>query len=255
MDGAGCALVTGGRQGIGRGIALAFAAEGWDVVINDIIEDGAVGETLDAVRALGVQAAFVRGDVADLAGQAGLVEAAFGCFGGVDALVNNAGVSVQIRGDLLDVTPESFDRQTRINLRGPFFLTQTVARRWLGEAARRARSIITISSMNAAIVAPDRGEYCLSKAGVSMMTQLFAVRLAEAGIGVFEIRPGIIRTPMTAVAAGRYDKLIAEGVSLTRRWGEPADIGGVAASLASGRFHFSTGEVVHVDGGLHIARL
>jgi NAD(P)-dependent dehydrogenase (short-subunit alcohol dehydrogenase family) len=251
----GCVLVTGGRQGIGRGIALAFARDGWDVVINDVVEDGAVAETLDSVRALGVRAGFVRGDVADLAGQAGLVAAAFGCFGDVDALVNNAGVSVRVRGDLLDVTPDSFDRQMDINLRGPFFLTQAVARRWLGEAARRARSIVNIASMNSTIVAPDRGEYCLSKAGVSMMTQLFAVRLAEVGIGVFEIRPGIIRTPMTAVAAGRYDKLIAEGVSLVRRWGEPADVGGVAAALASGRFHFSTGEVVHVDGGLHIARL
>jgi NAD(P)-dependent dehydrogenase (short-subunit alcohol dehydrogenase family) len=224
-------------------------------VINDVVEDGAVGETLDAVAAAGGRAAFVRGDVADLAGHAALVDAAWGCFGGLDALVNNAGVSVRTRGDLLDVTPESFDRLMDTNLRGPFFLTQAVAARWLSAAGTRPRSIINIASMNSAIVAPDRGEYCLSKAGVSMMTQLFAVRLAEAGIGVFEIRPGIIRTPMTAVAAGRYDKLIAEGVSPVRRWGEPGDVGGVAASLASGRFHFSTGEVVHVDGGLHIARL
>jgi 3-oxoacyl-[acyl-carrier protein] reductase len=250
-----CALVTGGRQGIGRGIALALARDGWDIVINDVIEDGAVAETLHAIGALGGQRAFVRGDVADLAGHAALVDAAFGCFGGVDALVNNAGVSVRTRGDLLDVAPDSFDRLMDINLRGPFFLTQTVARRWLTETPRQARSIINIASMNSTIVAPDRAEYCLSKAGVSMMTQLFAVRLAEAGIAVFEIRPGVIRTAMTAVATARYDKLIAEGISPIRRWGEPADIGAVAASLASGGFHFSTGEVIHVDGGLHIARL
>jgi 3-oxoacyl-[acyl-carrier protein] reductase len=254
MDEPGCVLVTGGRQGIGRGIALAFARDGWDVVINDVVEDG-VAETLSAIEALGVRAAFVRGDVADLAGHAGLVEAAFGCFGGVDALVNNAGVSVRTRGDLLDVTAESFDRLVGINLRGPFFLTQAVARRWLGAVARRARSIVTIASVNATMVGMDRGEYCLSKAALPMMTQLFAVRLAEAGIGVFEIRPGIIKTAMTAVATAKYDRLIAEGISPVRRWGEPADMGAVAASLASGRFHFSTGETVHVDGGLHIARL
>ena len=248
-------LVTGGRQGIGRAIALAFARDGWDVVVNDVVEDAEVATTLDAVAALGARGAFVRADVAELAGHAALTDAAFAAFGGLDALVNNAGVSVRVRGDMLDAAPDSFDRLLGTNLRGPFFLTQEVARRWLAVPPRRARSVINVSSANAAMASPDRAEYCLSKTGISMMTKLYALRLAEAGIGVFEIRPGIIRTGMTAVAAPRYDRLIGEGFTPIRRWGEPGDVGGVAAALADGRFHFSTGEVLHVDGGMHIPRL
>ena len=183
------------------------------------------------------------------------MDAAFAAFGGIDALVNNAGISVRVRGDMLDAAPDSFDHLLATNLRGPFFLTQAVARRWLATPPRRPRSIVNIASANAAMASPDRAEYCLSKAGLSMMTKLYALRLADAGIGVFEVRPGIIRTAMTAVAAPRYDRLIADGLSPMRRWGEPADVGGVVAALADGRFHFSTGEVVHVDGGLHIPRL
>jgi 3-oxoacyl-[acyl-carrier protein] reductase len=250
-----CVLITGGRRGIGRGIALAFAQDGWNVVINDLVEDADAAETVAAVTAAGGHAAFVQADIADLPGHAALVNSAFGWFGGVDALVNNAGISVRTRGDMLDVQPDSFDQLIDVNLRGPFFLTQAVARRWLTEPERRPRSIINIASVNADMASIDRAEYSLSKAGVAMMTKLFALRLADAGIGVFEIRPGVIRTAMTAVVAARYEARIADGLSPIRRWGEPADIGAVAASLASGRFHFSTGEVVHVDGGLHIPRL
>ena len=248
----GAVLVTGARQGIGRGVALAFAEAGWRVVVNDVVRDDAAEATM---ALLGDAGAFVQGDVADLDGHAALLDAAFGAFDGLDALVNNAGVSVRVRGDMLDVSPESYDRLMSINLRGPFFLTQALARRWLAGPGERARSIVNISSTNAVHASPDRAEYCLSKTGVSMMTRLYALRLADAGVGVFEIRPGIIRTGMTAVAAGKYDRLIAEGFSPVRRWGEPADVGAVAVSLASGGFHFSTGEAVHVDGGLHIARL
>ncbi|MGI4945612.1 MAG: 3-ketoacyl-ACP reductase [Janthinobacterium lividum] len=251
----GAVLVTGGRRGIGRGIAVAFAQDGWDVVINDMVEDAEVATTLEQVTAHGVKAAFVQGDIADLDGHAALVDAVFGRFGGLDALVNNAGVSVRVRGDMLDVAPDSFDRLIGINLRGPFFLTQAVARRWQSTEARRPRSIVNIASANANMASPDRAEYCLSKAGISMMTKLFALRLADDGVGVFEVRPGIIRTDMTAVATARYDGLIEGGLTPIRRWGEPPDVGLVAASLASGRFSFSTGEVVHVDGGLHIPRL
>lgn len=250
----GAVLVTGGRQGIGRGVAMAFAEAGWRVVVNDIVRDDAAEETL---AALGARGAFVAGDIADLDGHGALLDAAWGAFGGLDALINNAGISVPVRGDMLDVTPAGFDRLMAVNLRGPFFLTQALGRRWLAAPGAGAgpRSIVMISSINATVAAVDRAEYCLSKAPLTMMTRLFAVRLAEAGVGVFEIRPGIIRTGMTAVAAERYDALIAGGIAPVRRWGEPADIGGVAVALADGRFHFSTGEVVHVDGGLHIARL
>jgi NAD(P)-dependent dehydrogenase (short-subunit alcohol dehydrogenase family) len=249
-------FVTGARRGIGRGIALAFAGRGWDVVVNDLVEDKDVHDTLDAIRQNGGRAAFVPGDIADLARTAELVETAWAAFGGIEALVNNAGISVARRGDMLDVTPDSFNRLISVNLRGPFFLTQEVARRWLAKpASDHPRSVVNIASTNSDRASPDRAEYCFSKAGVSMMTKLYALRLAEAGIGVFEIRPGIIRTDMTRVAAERYDRLIADGISPIRRWGEPADIGGVAVTLAEGAFHFSTGEVVHVDGGLHIARL
>lgn len=249
------ALVTGAKRGIGRAIALALAEAGHDVIVNDLHCDDVVKDTLAALEACGAQARFAAADIGRIADHAALVDEAFSAFGRLDVLVNNAGISVRQRGDMLDVAPEDFDELMAVNLRGPFFLTQRVARRWLGEAARGPRTIINISSANARLVAIDRAEYCLSKTGVAMMTKLFAVRLADAGIGVFEIRPGIIRTDMTAVVKARYDTLIAGGITPVRRWGEPRDVGEVAVALASGQFHFSTGEAIHVDGGLHIARL
>jgi NAD(P)-dependent dehydrogenase (short-subunit alcohol dehydrogenase family) len=249
-------LVTGGRRGIGRGIAFAFAEAGYDVVINDMVRDEAAEATLAGLREREAGGAFVLGNVAALDGLPALVEAAFAAFGGLECLVNNAGISVRSRGDILDVTPESYDEVMAVNLRGPFFLTQAVARRMAAVAGGpHPRSIISLSSANATMVAPDRAEYCLSKTGISMMTKLYAVRLAELGIGVFEIRPGIIRTDMTAVVKEKYDRLIADGISPVRRWGEPGDIGAAAVALASGQFHFSTGDAIHVDGGLHIHRL
>jgi NAD(P)-dependent dehydrogenase (short-subunit alcohol dehydrogenase family) len=249
-------FVTGARRGIGRGIAFAFADSGYDVVINDIVCDDAAEATLAGLRERGAGAAFIEGNIAALDTLPRLAEAAFSAFGGLECLVNNAGISVRKRGDILDVTPESYDEVMNVNLRGPFFLTQQIARRMAAApGGGRPRSIISLSSANATLVAPERAEYCLSKTGVSMMTKLYAVRLAELGIAVFEIRPGIIRTDMTAVVKDRYDRLIADGVSPVRRWGEPADIGAAAVALASGSFHFSTGDAIHVDGGLHIHRL
>jgi 3-oxoacyl-[acyl-carrier protein] reductase len=250
------ALVTGARRGIGRGIAVALGAAGFDVVINDLAADADSRDAAAAVRATGAGAAFVAGDVADLAGHERLLDAAFAAFGGLEVLVNNAGISVAKRGDLLETTAESFDRVIGVNLRGPFFLTQCLARRWLADPAPPGRrAIISLGSANSVMASIDRGEYCLSKTGISMMTQLFALRLAEAGIGVFEIRPGVIRTEMTRVAAARYDARIADGLVPAGRWGAPEDIGRVAAALASGAFAFATGAVVPVDGGLQIQRL
>jgi NAD(P)-dependent dehydrogenase (short-subunit alcohol dehydrogenase family) len=249
------ALVTGGRRGIGRGIAYALADAGFDVVVNDLVDDAATRETLAAIRDRGRRAALVPGSIADLPGHAALVEQAFAAFGTLDCLVNNAGIQVKVRGDLLDVKPESFDEILAVNLRGTFFLTQAVARRMLDE--RRAaddppRSIVTISSANARMVGPNRAEYCIAKTGLAMMSQLFAVRLAEADIACFEVRPGIIRTDMTAPAKARYDGLIADGIAPIRRWGEPADVGRTVAALAERRLPFNTGDAFHVDGGLHI---
>jgi NAD(P)-dependent dehydrogenase (short-subunit alcohol dehydrogenase family) len=249
------AFVTGARRGIGRGIAYALADAGIDLVVNDVVDDPAMRETLDTLRGKGRRAAFVPGSVADLAGHPGLVDQAFRAFGTVDCLVNNAGIQVRVRGDLLDVKPESFDEILAVNLRGTFFLTQAVAKRMLAETRSRddpPRSIVTISSVNARIAGPNRAEYCIAKTGLAMMNQLFAVRLAEADIACFEIRPGIIRTDMTAPARERYDKLIAEGFTPIRRWGEPEDIGRTVVALSERRLPFNTGDAFHVDGGLHI---
>ncbi len=248
-------FITGARRGIGRGIAFGFAKAGYDVVINDLTPENEAQETLAGLRDHGAKAVYLQGNIADVKSLPALAENAFAAFGGLDCLVNNAGISVRRRGDILEVTPDSYDEVMGINLRGTFFLTQQIARRMVAATSPHPRSIISLSSANAVLVAPERAEYCLSKTGVAMMTKLYAVRLAEKDIACFEIRPGIIRSDMTAVVKERYDKLIAEGISPTRRWGEPEDIARVAVSLASGNFHFSTGDAYHVDGGLFIHRL
>jgi 3-oxoacyl-[acyl-carrier protein] reductase len=253
------AFVTGGRRGIGRAICWALAEGGFDIVVNDIVEDEAVGDTLSGIESRGGQAMFLRSDVADLAGHAALAGAAWEAFGGIDCLVNNAGVQVAVRGDLLDTTAESWDRLLGINLRGPFFLTQRIARQMIATPPRRGnggrRAIVNIASINAEFASTNRGEYCISKAGVSMMTSLFALRLAPHGITVNEIRPGVIRTDMTAPVKASYERQIADGLSPIARWGEAEDVGRAVAALASGAFPFTTGEALHVDGGLHIRRM
>lgn len=247
------ALVTGANRGIGRGIALALAARNFDVVVNDLARTDDTAATLAEVERQGGRAAFVEADISDTTAHARLVDSAVAAFGRLDCLVNNAGVQVKVRGDMLDVTEESFDRLLRINLRGTFFLTQAVARRMVAEQpGSHPRSIITVSSANAFVVSINRAEYCVSKSGLSMMNKLFAVRLADAGISCFEVCPGIIRTDMTKDAAERYNKLIADGIAPVRRWGEPEDIGRAVAMLAAGELPFSTGEALHIDGGLHM---
>jgi NAD(P)-dependent dehydrogenase (short-subunit alcohol dehydrogenase family) len=253
------AFVTGGRRGIGRAICWALADGGFDIVVNDIVEDEAVGDTLSGIESRGGQAMFLRGDVSDLAGHAALAGAAWKGFDGIDCLVNNAGIQVAVRGDLLDMTAESWDRLLATNLRGPFFLTQRIARLMIATPPRRGqggrRAIVNIASINSERASTNRGDYCISKAGVSMMTSLFALRLARHGIAVNEIRPGIIRTDMTAPVKDGYDREIAAGLVPIARWGEGEDVGRAVAALASGAFPFTTGEALHVDGGLHIGRL
>lgn len=251
----GAALVTGAGRGIGRGIALALADAGFKIVANDLAGSTDLAETVAAIRAKGGEAQAVTGDIGDLAGHAQLVEQAWAAFGGLDCLVNNAGISVAKRGDMLETTPESFDRLIDVNLRGPFFLTQAVAKRMAAAPCDRFRSIVTVSSINVEFASPDRAEYCISKTGLAMMSQLYAARLAADGINCYEVRPGVIRTQMTAVAREKYDRLFADGFTPIARWGEPEDVGRAVAMLASGALAYSTGEVVRVDGGLAVRRL
>lgn len=250
------ALVTGGNRGIGRAIVLALAQRGFDVALADTAETADTEVTRHAAEARGARTVFVRADIADLAQHAGVIDAVYDLSGRLDALVNNAGVSVARRGDVLDVTPESFDRVLDVNLRGTFFLTQAAARRMLADTAgAHPRSITTISSANAVLVSADRAEYCFSKTALSMMVKIFALRLGEAGIASYEIRPGVIRTDMTAVAKEKYDCLIRDGLTPIKRWGESDDVGRTVAALACGDLPFVTGDALHVDGGLHIQKL
>jgi NAD(P)-dependent dehydrogenase (short-subunit alcohol dehydrogenase family) len=247
------ALVTGGSQGIGAAIALQLARDGLDVAITALQDDG--GGTCAQIQACGVRALCVRGDLADVHDHARVLDAVCDWGGVPSCLVNNAGMGSPRRGDLLDIRAEDFDRVMATNLRGSFFFTQAVARRMLAAPSEAARSIVTVSSVSGQMASVERGDYCLSKAGLAMLTRLFALRLAGQGIAVFEVRPGIIRTAMTAGVADRYDALIAEGLVPLRRWGQPQDVARAVAALAGGRFAFATGSVVHADGGLSIARL
>jgi NAD(P)-dependent dehydrogenase (short-subunit alcohol dehydrogenase family) len=254
MTNARTALVTGARRGIGRAIALALAEAGFDIVVNDVQADDAGRGVVAAIEALGRRAVLVPANIADLSTHDRIVQAAIDAFGHIDCLVNNAGVSVLERGSPLGVSVESYDRCLNINLRGPFFLTQKVACQML-MSERPGCTIVTISSISAEMVSVDRSEYCISKAGLSMMSRLFAAELAPRDIGVFELRPGIIRTDMTKVAAKRLDAMIKAGISPIARWGEPADVGKAVATVATGGLPFSAGQVIYVDGGLTLPRL
>jgi NAD(P)-dependent dehydrogenase (short-subunit alcohol dehydrogenase family) len=251
------ALVTGARRGIGRACCLALAARGFDLVALDIEAGDALQATVDQVRASGAEAKALIGDIAALDRHAAMLAAAERAFGRLDCLVNNAGVSVLDRGDLLDASVESYDRCLAINTRGPFFLTQAFARRLVAAPPTddSHRSVVFITSVNAEAVSTNRGEYCVSKAGLSMVAKLFAARLAAAGIGVYEIRPGVIRTDMTAPSKERYDHLFANDGAPIPRWGEAADVGRVVATAASGDLPYTVGLAIPVDGGLGMRRL
>ena len=259
------AIVTGGSRGIGRGIALELAKLGYDIVIGhfDFTVDGKPDEskglqTQKDIKALGAKCEVLRVDVSKAQDRAKLVDAAKNKFGRCDFLMNNAGVAPSKRLDLLEATEESFDRVLNINLRGPYFLTQKVAN-WMVEQKKahpeRNYRIVNTSSISAYTSSPARGEYCVSKAGISMMTMLYADRLSEFGIGVFEVRPGIIETDMTAVVKEKYTKLIGEGLTPIKRWGQPEDIAKAVGAIAEGRLDFCTGQVINVDGGFHLRRL
>ena len=253
------ALVTGGRRGIGAAIVAALAHAGFDVAVADVARDADAERALAGVADAGRHARFLAADIADIAAHGALLDQVWGAFGTLDCLVNNAGVQVATRGDLLETTPESFDRLLGVNLRGTFFLTQAAARRMIVEARADGdphRSVVTISSINAVQASINRGEYCISKAALIMVNKLFALRLAPHGIHCYEVRPGVIATDMTAPAKADYDRRIAgENLVPIARWGEPRDIAGAVATLASGALPFSTGDSFAIDGGLHIEKL
>ncbi len=253
------ALVTGAARGIGRGIAMGLAKNNFDVALVYISADAAAQEAVELCQTSGVKAVAIQADISKRDDRARIVEHMKTEFGRLDLLVNNAGVAPKVRLDLLESTEESYDWVMGVNLKGPYFLTQAVAN-WMIEQKReepeRTPQIINISSISAYASSPARGEYCLSKAGMSMMTQLYADRLAEFGIPVFEVRPGIIETDMTAAVQQKYDKLILQdNLTPIRRWGKPEDIAKAVCAIASGYFSFSTGEVFNVDGGFHMKRL
>jgi 3-oxoacyl-[acyl-carrier protein] reductase len=257
------AVVTGAGRGIGRAIALALARNGFDVVGIDIVfEPGnrkkGLFEVKDRVRELGGRFLPVAGDIARIEDHDRMLDAAVGVCGRIDVLVNNAGVAPLVRRDILKTSPKSYDRLMSINARGPFFLTQNAAGRMALQKPRRdglPPSIIFITSISAAVSSISRPEYCLSKAALSMASTLFADALAARGIGVYELRPGIIATDMTAGVKGKYDRLIAGGLVPQGRWGRPEDVGRAVAALARGELGFSTGAVIEVSGGMNIRRL
>jgi 3-oxoacyl-[acyl-carrier protein] reductase len=256
-------LVTGGGRGLGRGIALQLAEEGCSVAINYARDTAAAEETAERCRKTARSGSqrfvTVRADISSRADRIRLVEETLANFGRVDALVNNAGMAPRIRADIVVAKEESFEEVIRTNLQGPYFLTQLVAAHWLGAAAAPAapggRKIIFITSISAETASPSRGDYCISKAGLSMAAQLWASRLAGDGVQVIEVRPGIMATDMTAGVRQKYDALLAEGVVPQMRWGTPEDVGRAVRSIIAGHLAFSTGAVIPVDGGFHMRRL
>lgn len=249
------ALVTGARRGIGRAACVALAEKGFDIVGADISEEGAA-ETRAGVEAAGRDFVFVKADIADVAAHAALVDRAWSAFGGLECLANVAGVQVAVRQDMLETTPESWDRLLDVNARGTFFLSQAVAKRMIapGAPARGHRSMCFVSSVNSVMASLNRAEYCVSKAGVTMIARLFAFRLADHGINTYDIQPGVIRTEMTRSVWDSYGAQLEAGLALIKRWGEAEDIGRAIATLASGAMPYSTGHSFPIDGGMLMPR-
>lgn len=252
------ALVTGGTRGIGFGIARALAREGFNLAVSGLREETHVAEALAALRQIGVDVLYVRSNIASAADRHHLLAAVQARYGRLHVLVNNAGMAPRERRDVLDTTEASFAELMQVNLQGPFFLTQA-ASRWMIEQRRQDAAwsgcLVNVSSVSATVASVSRGEYCISKAGVSMATQLWAARLGEYDIPVYEVRPGVTATDMTAGVKEKYDRLIADGLCVQRRWGTPDDVGLAVAALARGDLPYSTGQVLMVDGGLTLPRL
>ncbi|SAL29289.1 3-ketoacyl-ACP reductase [Caballeronia humi] len=258
MSGRPVALVTGSRRGIGQAIAVELGRAGFDVALTDAVASNELDQAVADVEKTGARAIAVVSDLADVGSHRATlldIEARLG--GPIDCLVNNAGVSVMSRGDLLDVTPESFDRCIAVNTRGTFFFMQAFAKHFLSRAQSSMAphpSVITITSSNAVAASPLRGEYCVSKAGLSMATTLFALRLAEHGVSVYEVQPGLIETEMTAPSRARYDAQMEQGLTAIKRWGTPQEVATAVRTLATGGLPYSVGQAIRVDGGLLVTK-
>ncbi|HTV02614.1 MAG TPA: 3-ketoacyl-ACP reductase [Luteitalea sp.] len=256
-------LVTGGSRGLGRGIAIEAAAAGMSVAFTYASNGEAARETVGACEAAATDAGqrfvAIKGDIGSRDDRAATLAQTLEAFGRVDALVNNAGMAPRVRADLTETSEASFEELLRVNLQGPFFLTQAVANHWLATRYASALStgfkVLFVTSISADTASINRGEYCISKAGLAMTSQLWALRLADQGVQVLELRPGIMATDMTAGVKGKYDALIAEGLVPQRRWGTAEDVGRAVRAVLAGAFPFSTGDVIHLDGGFHIRRL
>jgi len=252
------ALITGGSRGIGFGIAKALAKEGYNLAINGVRNEENAAEALEELRQLGADVLYCRGNIALAQDRENVIAKAYEFFGQINLLVNNAGIAPRIRMDLLETTPENYQEVLTTNLEGPFFLTQSIAKK-MAHAKQNNHAfeatIIFVTSISATVASTNRGEYCVSKAGLAMTSALFAVRMAEYNIPVFEIRPGVIATDMTAKVQEKYNSLFENGMALQPRWGTPDDVGKAVASLTRGDFPYSTGQVINVDGGMLIDRL
>ena len=252
------ALITGGTRGIGLGIARAMARAGFDLALNGVRSADQVGDVLESLREEGIQVHYVPGDLSDPEKRSELVSSVLDSYGQLNVLINNAGIAPAERRDILEATEESYDRVMDVNLKAPYFLTQLCALHMVEQKQKDTEfeaSIINISSISATVASVNRGEYCISKTGMTMSTRLWAVRLGEFDIPVYEIRPGITETDMTAGVKQKYDQLINDGLCVQKRWGTPEDMGKVAVAMATGNMPYATGQTVVVDGGLTIPRL
>jgi NAD(P)-dependent dehydrogenase (short-subunit alcohol dehydrogenase family) len=251
-------LVTGGTRGIGLGIARALAHDGWDLLLSGLRPASEVAATVEELQASGGTVSYVAADISQPSDRHGLLQEARTRHGALNGLVNNAGRAPRVRADLIDASEEGFEEVLRTNLQGPYFLTQALARDMIDrrrtDPAFRA-AIVFVTSVSAEMASPNRGEYCVSKAGLAMTARLFAVRLAADGIPVYDVRPGIIATDMTAAVKDVYDRRIADGLVPEGRWGQPEDVGRSVAAVLRGDLPYSTGTVIHVDGGLSVPRL
>jgi 3-oxoacyl-[acyl-carrier protein] reductase len=252
------ALITGGSRGIGYGVASQLAGDGFDLAINGVRAEEEIGSVLDDLRRAGAEAIYCRGNLASADDRKNIMQKVQAHFGRLHVLVNNAGMAPRERRDILQATEESFDEVLSANLKGAYFLTQDVANWFIAQKQNENdfnACIVTISSISATMASVNRGEYCISKAGLAMMTQLYAARLGEFNIPVYEVRPGVIATDMTSGVKEKYDKLLANGLAVQERWGTPEDVGKAVSALASGKFPYSTGQIIMVDGGITIPRL
>ena len=252
------AIITGAARGIGYATASQLARDGFSLAILDYQEEASVTKAVEALSELGQPVTYYRGDLSVRSDREGFVDHVMKEYGRIDALVNNAGVAPRVRLDLLDTTEESFDFVVGVNLKGTFFLTQRVAREMMRQTESEPEAtptIVNIASVSSYTSSTSRGEYCISKAGVSMVTKLFADRLADSGINVYEVRPGVIATDMTGNVKEEYDTLIQNGLMPIRRWGKPEDVADAVSVLCSGRLRYSTGDAINVDGGFHLRRL